>query len=64
MRRHKRIGTSRARALHRVRDRTVRRREDIRPGTWRRRFGRRAEQVRPWLQVLVDLVTLVARLVR
>ncbi|MFI6441467.1 hypothetical protein [Streptomyces sp. NPDC050759] len=64
MRRRKRIGTSRAVSLRRVRDRTIQRREDRRSGGWRRRFGRRAEQARPWLQFLADLATLLARVVR
>ncbi|MEU0946469.1 hypothetical protein ABZ379_27480 [Streptomyces canus] len=64
MRRRKRIGTSRAMSLRRVRDRTIQRRDDIRPDGWRRRFGRRAEQARPWLQFLADLATLLARVVR
>ncbi|NEB00682.1 hypothetical protein [Streptomyces sp. SID13726] len=64
MRRRKRIGTSRSRSLQRVRDRAVQRREDVRTGGWRRRFGRRAEQARPWLQFLADLATLLARVVR
>ncbi|MET8082360.1 hypothetical protein [Streptomyces sp. NPDC005303] len=64
MRRRKRIGTSRAVSLRRVRDRTIQRRDDVRRGGWRRRFGRRAEQARPWLQFLADLATLLARVVR
>ncbi|MFF7072874.1 hypothetical protein [Streptomyces pseudovenezuelae] len=64
MRRRKRIGTSRATSLRRVRDRTIQRRDDVRSGGWRRRFGRRAEQARPWLQFLADLATLLARVVR
>ncbi|MBW8818035.1 MAG: hypothetical protein ACJ736_43815 [Streptomyces sp.] len=64
MRRRKRIGTSRAVSLRRVRDRSIQRREDVRSGGWRRRFGRRAEQARPWLQFLADLATLLARVVR
>ncbi|WP_406168964.1 hypothetical protein OIE52_28730 [Streptomyces canus] len=64
MRRRKRIGTSRAVSLRRVRDRSIQRREDVRPGGWRRRFGRRAEQARPWLQFFADLATLLARVVR
>ncbi|MDH6441064.1 hypothetical protein M2158_009605 [Streptomyces sp. SAI-144] len=64
MRRRKRIGTSRAVSLRRVRDRSIQRREGCRPGGWRRRFGRRAEQARPWLQFLADLATLLARVVR
>ncbi|MGX1476456.1 UNVERIFIED_CONTAM: hypothetical protein RKD50_005264 [Streptomyces canus] len=64
MRRRNRIGTSRAVSLRRVRDRSIQRREDRRPGGWRRRFGRRAEQARPWLQFLADLATLLARVVR
>lgn len=51
-------------SLRRVRDRTIQRRDDVRPGGWRRRFGRRAEQARPWLQFLADLATLLARVVR
>lgn len=42
----------------------MRRREVVVRGGWRRRFGRRAEQARPWLQFLADLATLLARLVR
>ncbi|MFG2464807.1 hypothetical protein ACGFXB_04930 [Streptomyces canus] len=64
MRRRKRIGTSRAVSLRRVRDRSVQRREEVRSGGWRRRFGRRAEQARPWLQFFADLATLLARVVR
>jgi hypothetical protein len=64
MRRRKRIGTSGAMSLRRVRDRTIQRRGDLRPGGWRRRFGRRAEQARPWVQFLADLATLLARVVR
>jgi hypothetical protein len=51
-------------SLRRVRDRTIQRRGDLRPGGWRIRFGRRAEQARPWLQFLADLATLLARVVR
>lgn len=47
-----------------MRDRTIQRRADVRAGGWRRRFGRRAEQARPWLQFLADLATLLARVVR
>ncbi|MFJ4937041.1 MULTISPECIES: hypothetical protein [Streptomyces] len=47
-----------------MRDRTIQRRDDVRSGGWRRRFGRRAEQARPWLQFLADLATLLARVVR
>ncbi|MFI8069825.1 hypothetical protein ACIF85_13705 [Streptomyces sp. NPDC086033] len=64
MRRRKRIGTSRAVSLRRVRDRSIQRREDVRSGGWSRRFGRRAEQARPWLQFFADLATLLARVVR
>ncbi|WP_406218622.1 hypothetical protein [Streptomyces canus] len=64
MRRRKRIGTSRAVSLRRVRDRSIQRREGVRPGGWRRRFGRRAEEARPWLQFFADLATLLARVVR
>ncbi|MFD5405615.1 hypothetical protein [Streptomyces griseorubiginosus] len=64
MRRRKRIGTSRGTSLRRVRDRAIQRREKVRAGAWRRRFGRRAEQARPWLQFMADVVTLLARLVR
>ncbi|WP_143663685.1 hypothetical protein [Streptomyces sp. NRRL B-24085] len=64
MRRRKRIGTSRATSLRRVRDRMIQRRDGVRAGGWRRRFGRRAEQARPWLQFLADLATLLARVVR
>ncbi|MEU1476228.1 hypothetical protein ACFYZ8_20105 [Streptomyces sp. NPDC001668] len=65
MRRRRRIGTNnRAMSLRRVRDRAIQRRDDVRPGGWRRRFGRGAEQARPWLQFLADLATLLARVVR
>ncbi|MFJ9153775.1 hypothetical protein ACIRP7_38375 [Streptomyces sp. NPDC102270] len=64
MRRRRRIRTSRTMSLRRVRDRTIQRRDDVRSGGWRRRFGRRAEQARPWLQFLADLATLLARVVR
>ncbi|MFF0086041.1 hypothetical protein ACFYR1_41070 [Streptomyces canus] len=64
MRRRKRIGTSRAVSLRRVRDRSIQRREEVRSGGWRRRFGRRAERARPWLQFFADLATLLARVVR
>ncbi|CAM5493396.1 hypothetical protein SCANM124S_04593 [Streptomyces canus] len=51
-------------SLRRVRDRSIQRREEVRSGGWRRRFGRRAEQARPWLQFFADLATLLARVVR
>ncbi|MFJ6389586.1 hypothetical protein ACIQJT_18485 [Streptomyces sp. NPDC091972] len=64
MRRRKRIGTSRATSLRRVRDRTIQRLDGVRAGGRRRRLGRRVEQARPWLQFLADLATLLARVVR
>ncbi|MER5441758.1 hypothetical protein [Streptomyces sp. NPDC002790] len=64
MRRRKRTGTTRIRSLQRVRDRTERRRERRRDRSWGRRVGRRAERVRPWLQFLADVVTLLVKLAR
>jgi hypothetical protein len=64
MMRRKRFGTRRIKALQRVRDRALQRQEDRRSGGRVRRLGRRAERARPWLQFVVDLTTLLARLVR
>ncbi|WP_369230426.1 hypothetical protein AB5J56_04955 [Streptomyces sp. R21] len=64
MTRRRRIGTRRIRALQQVRDRAVRRREERRSRGWGRQLGRRAERVRPWLQFLADLATLLAKTVR
>ncbi|MEV0172878.1 hypothetical protein AB0I00_17385 [Streptomyces sp. NPDC050803] len=64
MTRRKRIGTRRIAALQRVHDRALRRRKAVaRPTGWRRRFGRRAERTRPWLQFLADLAAIFARVV-
>ncbi|WP_425830116.1 hypothetical protein [Streptomyces fractus] len=63
MRRRKRMGTTRIRSLQRVRDRGEQRRERRGRG-WGRRVGRRAERVRPWLQFLADVATLLVKLAR
>ncbi|MEV3856496.1 hypothetical protein AB0J38_19485 [Streptomyces sp. NPDC050095] len=64
-RRHRRsTGTGRLGALRRARERTLRRHADPRPPRWHRRLGNRAERARPWLQLLTDLATLLARVVR
>ncbi|WP_461065893.1 hypothetical protein [Streptomyces pseudoechinosporeus] len=62
--RRKRTGTGRIRALQQARERALRRREGRLSGGWLRRLGGRAERVRPWLQIVTDLATLLARLVR
>ncbi|WP_327428725.1 MULTISPECIES: hypothetical protein [unclassified Streptomyces] len=63
MRRRRRTGPRRIKALQRVRDKVLRQRENRRAGL-ARRIGRRAERARPWLQFVADLTTLLARLVR
>ncbi|MGI5197284.1 hypothetical protein ACQEVY_27260 [Streptomyces sp. CA-288835] len=62
--RRKRFGTRRIKALQRVRDRALQRREERRAGGRVRRLGRRAERARPWLQLVADVAALLARLVR
>ncbi|MFC7266530.1 hypothetical protein [Streptomyces lutosisoli] len=63
MTRGKRVGARRIRALQRVRDKALRQRENRR-ARLARRFGRRAERARPWLQFIADLTALLAKLVR
>ncbi|MFF3490837.1 hypothetical protein ACFYWS_05765 [Streptomyces sp. NPDC002795] len=64
MRRRKRNGTTGITSLQRVRDRAQRRRGARRARSLSRRIGRRAERVRPWLQILADVAALLARAVR
>ncbi|MFI7008999.1 hypothetical protein [Streptomyces sp. NPDC050145] len=62
MRRRRQSGSARVRVLRQVRERAAARRQQ--PVERRRkRFGRRAERVRPWLQFLADLAALLARVV-
>ena len=63
MRRRKQGGTARIRVLRQVRERALSRKASEPAMGRRRRFGRRAERARPWLQFLADMAALLARVV-